>query len=223
LLVTSEKLAVVGELAAGMAHEIRNPLTSLKGFLQLLKTTTSGVNDQYYDIMQGELNRIELISSEMLVLGRPQAINFRLHLLSGILRNLIMLLDTQAIIRNVRIDLYDEPELQLFCDEHQVKQAFINLIKNAIEAMPNGGQLTITTRAIENAIQIEFTDDGVGIPSEVLQRLGEPFMTTKSDGTGLGLMVTKRIIQNHHGTIQISSEVGTGTHVVVKLPTKPVR
>lgn len=215
----SEKLSVVGQLAAGVAHEIRNPLTSLKGFLQLLKRKS--MDSRYFDVMLSELDRINEIVSEFLVIAKPQPLKFERRNLIGILKNIISLLESQAIINNVQIvrDWEDIEEFELECDENQLKQVFINILKNGVEAMPKGGQLILSViRPDHGRVLIQFADQGQGIPEDRLPHLGEPFYTTKEKGTGLGLMVSFRIIEDHNGTVRVSSTVGKGTVFEISLP-----
>lgn len=220
LLRMSDKLSAVGELAAGVAHEIRNPLTALKGFIQLLQASDNG-NNYYYEIMLSELERINSIVGELLLLAKPQVVSFVKRDLISLLGNVISLLGTQAIMRKVEIRTSFEMEhLSISCVENQLKQVFINLLKNAVEAMPPcGGVITIRVMRQEpDHVIIRIIDQGCGIPEESLSRLGEPFFTTKEKGTGLGLMVSYKIIQNHRGTITFSSQVGKGTTVDIALP-----
>ncbi|WDH83482.1 CheR family methyltransferase [Paenibacillus urinalis] len=218
MLRKTEMLSAVGQLAAGIAHEIRNPLTALKGFTKLLSKKEDG--NAYIEIMLTELNRIEQIVSELLVLAKPQAIEFSEHELEPIIQDVIMLLETQAIMNNVEITVMYEQKLKVMCVENQLKQVFINVLKNAIEAMPGGGKIDISVTLNENDnIVISFVDNGAGIPEAKLARIGEPFYSTKDKGTGLGLMVSYKIIQNHQGTIHIESEVGRGTGVIIQIPT----
>ncbi|WP_251553946.1 PAS domain-containing sensor histidine kinase [Neobacillus muris] len=217
MLRRSEKLSAVGQLAAGVAHEIRNPLTTLKGFVQFLK---SDINHQYVDIMLTELDRINLIVSEFLILAKPQGIRYELKDVIQILTSVISLLDTHAIIKNVHIRLENELENPVIsCEENQLKQVFINLLKNAIESMEHGGEITVKINSVHHEmIRIAVIDQGGGIPEQQIARLGEPFYTTKADGTGLGLMVCYRIIETHGGRMKISSELNKGTTVEVCLP-----
>lgn len=219
LLRKSEMLSAVGQLAAGIAHEIRNPLTALKGFTKLLRSGAH--NDSYLSIMSAELERIEQIVSELLVLAKPQAVDYLPKSVSSILNDVIMLLDTQAIITNVEIvNEIDDPLPLISCVENQLKQVFINVVKNGVEAMPDGGQLIVRARlAADGMVNIGFIDHGCGIPEKKLARLGEPFYTTKSNGTGLGLMVSYKIIENHQGVMVITSKENVGTAVVIQLPT----
>jgi two-component system, sporulation sensor kinase A len=218
LLRKSEKLAVVGELAAGVAHEIRNPLTSIKGFMHLLKEECE-THKHYFEIMESELERINFIVNEFLMLGKPQVMNFRQKNVSDLLKDVMTLLESQAILNNVKMISEFEPNLPLlYCDENQLKQVFINIIKNAIEAMPNGGKVKIQAKKKENNLVIRFIDQGCGIPKDRIAKLGEPFYSTKEKGTGLGLMVSFKIIEAHKGRIKIESEVGQGTTVDLSFP-----
>ncbi|MFC0211774.1 CheR family methyltransferase [Paenibacillus chartarius] len=220
LLRKSEMLSAVGQLAAGIAHEIRNPLTALKGFTKLMATSES--NRSYISIMLDELTRIEDIVSELLFLAKPQAVDFKSNDLGAIMGDVMLIVDTQAIMSNVEIKMDIEDQLPtVYGVENQLKQVFINLLKNAIEAMPNGGQIRIDMKQHSSeGVQIVIADNGVGIPEEKLARLGEPFYSTKEKGTGLGLMVTLKIIENHRGTVTFTSELGKGTVVQILLPVK---
>jgi two-component system sporulation sensor kinase A len=219
LLRKSDKLAVVGQLAAGVAHEIRNPLTSIKGFAQLLKGRFAEY-DHYFDIMLSELDRIEFIMNEFLVLAKPQAVKFGQTDLRDLLGDITALLETQAIINNVQIFTDYAADLPLItCEVNRLKQVFVNVLKNAIEAMPNGGDLMIfTERDGSEAVRVRVVDNGCGIHPDRIPKLGEPFYTTKERGTGLGLMVSSKIVKDHHGDIRFTSRVGQGTSVEVVLP-----
>ncbi|OPH53042.1 hypothetical protein BC351_32835 [Paenibacillus ferrarius] len=219
LLRRTEKLNVAGQLAAGIAHEIRNPLTALKGFAKLMCHANEDSRLRYFQIMQEEFNRIELILGELLILAKPQVLAYQLHDVIAILREVIELLNTEAIISNVIIDLTSELDLPLVRSESsQLKQVFINVIKNAIEAMPTGGNLRIIVRKMANQVAFFFEDQGQGISEERLPRIGEPFYTTKEKGTGLGMMVSFAIIDEHQGHIEYQSKLGVGTTVLIQLP-----
>lgn len=219
LLRNQEKLSLAGQLAAGIAHEIRNPLTSLKGFLQLMQAHGTG-KLEYFQIMSSELNRIEGIVSEMLSLAKPAAVQFKESDLVELLTHVVTLLETKAIMNNVVIKVsYEVTEAIINCDANQLKQAFINFIKNGIEAMPDGGEIFIhLCSADDTGYQIGFIDQGCGISEAQLEKLGEPFFTTKHFGTGLGFMMSEKIIRQHQGSIQIESKLYQGTKVLVELP-----
>lgn len=222
LLRKSDKLAVAGQLAAGLAHEIRNPLTSLRGFLQLLQHDLRG-KQHYFDIMLSELDRINFIVSEFLVIAKPEAIQYKKSDLTLILQSVIALLDTQAVLCNVQLMLEIQTDIpEIICSEMHLKQLFINLVKNAMEAIPKDGQIKMTvTLQEDNWIRVRTQDNGCGIPEERLKQLGEPFYTTKEKGTGLGLMMCFKIVEAHKGMIHIESQVGYGTTIDVLLPTSP--
>ncbi|HLO12120.1 MAG TPA: ATP-binding protein [Pseudoneobacillus sp.] len=212
LIQQSDKLSLVGQLAAGIAHEIRNPLTSLRGFIQLLQYK-SEENKDYCHIMLSELDRINLIVGEFLILAKPHMVKFSQKDINSIIRHVGTLIGTQAIINNIHVDYQLAKGLPyISCEENQLKQVIINLIKNAIEAMPDGGTIKVETgKYDENNIFIRVIDEGKGIPSDKLAKLGEPFYTTKENGTGLGLMVCYKIIENHLGQLNVHSELNEGT------------
>jgi len=216
----SDTLSVIGELAAGIAHEIRNPMTALKGFIQLLEETITKEHPMYYQVITSELARIDSIINEFLILAKPQATKFQENNLNQILKETVDLLSAQAVLHNVQFITNIDSHLPLvFCEPNQLKKVFINIIKNAIEVMPLGGIITITTRKLEEErVQISIQDEGAGIPKEKIKKLGEPFFTTKEQGTGLGLMVSHRIIKDHQGKITIESEEGRGTTFYIELP-----
>lgn len=219
MLRRSEKLSVAGQLAAGLAHEIRNPLTSLRGFLQLLQSDLPG-KQHYFDIMLSELDRINFIVSEFLVIARPEALQYKYNDIKEIIQSVIALLETQALLCGVQLELELLSEVPtLICSEMHLKQLFINVIKNAMEATPGEGliQLQVSMQD-ETHVLIRCIDNGMGIPAERLAKLGEPFYTTKEKGTGLGLMMCFKIVEAHQGVMQISSELGKGTKIDILLP-----
>ncbi|WP_346726687.1 ATP-binding protein [Bacillus suaedaesalsae] len=217
IILKSEKLSLAGQLAAGIAHEIRNPLTSIKGFLQLIGDGYE--KETYIQIMSDELIRIESIVSELLLLAKPQDVNFKPELVGLIITDVISILETQANMNNTQL-LLDIQEENLFinCDSNQMKQVFINLVKNSVEALPTGGVVEVGVKVAGNYIEISVKDNGVGIPLEKINQIGQPFYSTKEEGTGLGLMVSFNIIQNHQGTVKVESERNKGTTFTITLP-----
>lgn len=219
MMIRSEKLSIIGQLAAGLAHEIRNPLTSLKGFTQLLKSKSKD-DSFYFDTMLTELERINLIVGDFMTLAKPQLSQFGYRNVYGMLEHVISVLNHQAILLNVNLVSRVSRALpDIYCDENQLKQVFINLIKNAMEAMPRGGNVFITAEhASPDTVCIKIKDQGEGIPESIVHKLGEPFLTTKTNGTGLGLMISYRIMEHHHGTMKICSRKKQGTTVKLLLP-----
>ncbi len=218
-LKKSDTLNVVGELAAGIAHEIRNPMTALKGFIQLLEGSLNGEFSTYFQVISSELQRIETIITDFLILAKPQAVSYQVKQVNTIIADTLELLSAQASMHNIQFHANFSSIPAIHCESNQLKQVFINLIKNAIEAMPAGGFIDISTELFfDSHVLIAIQDYGSGIPETVLDKLGEPFYTTKEKGTGLGLMVTYKIIEEHAGWIEVASEEGKGTLFQIYLP-----
>ncbi|WP_043932463.1 PAS domain-containing sensor histidine kinase [Bacillus sp. EB01] len=215
-----DRLSIIGQLAAGVAHEIRNPLTSLKGFSKLLsKNTDMEKQGQYLDIIRGELDRIDMIVNEFMSLAKPQAVQYVKAGITSIIQSTINILLPQAILHNVEIKTkFPSRDIELLCSPNQLKQVFVNFLKNAIEAMPNGGNVYIEVEYLKpSLVKITFTDEGIGIDPEIVGYLGTPFYTTKDKGIGLGLTVSNKIIQEHNGEMKIESQAGIGTTISIEL------
>ncbi|HEU4963345.1 MAG TPA: PAS domain S-box protein [Bacilli bacterium] len=224
LLLKSEKLTVAGQLAAGIAHEIRNPLTAIKGLAKLMEEEQS-YNRSYLEIILSELERIDTITGEFLLLAKPQAAAFERKDVRQLLERVLSLMEPQAAAQRVQVVARLAQDLPTTCcAENQLKQVFLNVLKNAVEAMPQGGDLIVEAQAVDlsekdgQAICVRFIDRGCGIPQERIKKLGEPFYTTKEKGTGLGLMISYKIVKEHNGWIQYASTPGQGTTVEVYLP-----
>ena len=219
LLQKSDTLNAVGQLAAGVAHEVRNPLTVIKGFIQLLQQEV-GKDKEYLSLMLSEISSIEKVIQEFLSIAKPNAAVFEPKSLCTILENVVDLISTQAIMKNIRIALnMDVENLLIECCEIQLKQVFYSILQNSIEAIQNGQEIIINVKKHNSTeVKICILDKGVGIPSERIKRLGEPFYSTKEKGTGVGLMMSYRIIESHGGKISIKSQVGKGTTVTLFFP-----
>jgi two-component system, sporulation sensor kinase E len=218
----SDTLSVVGELAAGIAHEIRNPMTALKGFIQLLESSMGTDHEMYFHVIKSELQRIDSIITEFLILAKPQAVQYQETDLVKIMKDTLELLNAQAVMHNVQFkEQYATGIPVIFAEPNQLKQVFINIVKNAIEVMPKGGKITIKIEEKgPQKVRISISDEGIGIPKEKIRKLGEPFYTTKERGTGLGLMVTFKILEEHEGAVDVESELGKGTTFHIDLPCK---
>ncbi|MEW9672859.1 ATP-binding protein [Ammoniphilus sp. 3BR4] len=217
----SEKLSLIGELAAGIAHEIRNPLTSIRGFVQLDQSEDAdNIKKLRYEVMLSEIDRINEIVSELLVLAKPTTERYGLKSIINKLNHVVTLLEGQANLCNVQLIKEFDTNLSavLIHSQGNLKQVFINVLKNAIESMTKGGEVRIQANRVDDKVCIRIIDQGCGIPKDELAKIGNPFFTTKEKGTGLGVMVSHRIIQNHKGHMRIESEVGKGTAVEVILP-----
>lgn len=218
-LMQSEKLSVIGELAAGVAHEIRNPVTVLKGFVQLLSQQQTIPDPYYFNIMQKELDRINQITNEFMALAKPQAIKIKNHNLLELICQVTDFLESEALLHKVELIVeHDEAAIWIDCEPNQIKQVVINTIKNGIEAMPEGGKIRINVKKELDFIYLFIEDEGTGIPAELIERIGQPFFTTKEQGTGLGLMVSMKIIENHGGAVSIQSQENKGTTVKILMP-----
>jgi diguanylate cyclase (GGDEF)-like protein/PAS domain S-box-containing protein len=216
-LAKAEKLQVVGELAAGVAHEIRNPITAIKGFIQLFQRGV--IKDEYFEVILGEFNRIEEIITEFLSLAKTQEMKPSMVNIPILLNEVVTLLASEANLMNIRISAEMDQDVPLIeCDPNQLKQVFINIIKNSIESITSDGHITIGVSTEENYLSVKVSDNGIGISEERVQRLGEPFYSNKEKGTGLGLTTSFRIIKQHNGTITFRSKENQGTTVEVTLP-----
>lgn len=221
-LLQSEKLAAIGQMAASIAHEIKNPLTTLSGFLDLLLSSPPNKQEMYIHIMTTEMQRITEIVNEMLVLAKPQQTDYQLINLTEVLSGVFTLLQPEATMRNVNFNLTLSEQVQnvtVFGHENRLKQLFINVILNSLEAL-NGepGKVSVSLRPQGDSCLVEVRDTGGGMTPEQIAHLGEPFKTTKEKGTGLGLLVSKQIVEQHHGNIEFISELERGTTVRISLP-----
>ncbi len=219
---TMKKLELVGTLAGTFAHEIRNPLTGIIGFVELLKGKHLDEDDQmYYSVIETELTRINNIVGEFLILGKPIVVNQKIYDIKDIIKEVYLVIEPEAHHYGVsaNIELADSP-LALYCSKDHIKQLVLNLAKNAIQASEAGGQVTITAKKNKDFIFISVIDSGCGIPDEIKDTLFEPFVTTKDEGTGLGLIVCKQITEMYGGTIEVNSTINVGTTFLIAFPLK---
>jgi len=223
-MIRAERLAAVGELAAGVAHELRNPLTSVKLLIQTAaqRPRDRAWNDRQYLVVKQEITRMEKTIQGLLDFARPQQLHRLRHDLRDTLRRALNLMEGRAKQERVTIstDLPSRPVL-VEGDPEQLHQVFVNLLLNGIEAMSQGGSLSVAIQADAGArgeCRVVFGDCGPGIPESVMQRIFEPFMTSKERGTGLGLAVSRRIVQEHGGRITAANQPGGGAVFVVELP-----
>ncbi len=234
----ADRLSALGQLSAGLAHEIRNPLGAIKGAVEILEEDypPGHPKAEFYDIIIKEVKRLNDVVTNFLSFARPVSRRFDSVDVREIVTGLEGLISGQARAHQVQIftSFHDGPS-HVLADEALLKQAFLNIMLNALEAMPDGGDLTVATRLADPKtsvlpdgaeqgawLEVVFDDTGVGISDEWVGRIFDPFFTTKKDGTGLGLAITYRILENHGGTIRVTSQSGRGTTFVVALPLQKV-
>ncbi|WP_312521364.1 ATP-binding protein [Anaerospora sp.] len=220
MALQAEKANAVAEIAASVAHEVRNPLTGIRGFMQLLSSRTKDPKaHEYGKLIVEEVDRVEVIISEFLSLAKPHSMRRTKCSLTGILRSVYLLASGRGIYNGVDIEFIETESIGMMADGAQLKQAFLNLCTNSIQAMPNGGKLTISVKREAGQAFVLIQDTGEGIRPEHIPRLGERFFTTKEDGSGLGLAVVYRVIEdNHRGKIDVRSELNIGTTFCIWLP-----
>lgn len=212
-----DRLHLIGEMAAGIAHEIRNPMTTVRGFLQLAQKTKDGSSFEFVDLMLAELDRANVIITEFLTLAKNKTNEMTKQHLAEALKSLLPLIEAEAVLsgKNVHIELSECPEIYL--DGKEIRQLFLNLALNGLEAMPAGKTLTVKTYQKDDEVVLEVTDEGPGIQEELLEKIWTPFFTTKEKGTGLGLAVCYSVANRHHAKIDVeSSSLGTSFYVRFK-------
>jgi signal transduction histidine kinase len=222
----ADRLASLGTLTAGLAHEIRNPLVAIKTLTQLLpeRLDDEEFRSQFLKIASGEVDRISSLVNELLDFARPSDPKWELEDINTILEGMILLISTETkkklitIIKNYASNL---PPAQI--DREQIKQVILNILLNAIDATSENGKITVKTRFFikpggEPYVQIEFTDTGCGIPGEHLEDIFNPFFTTKATGSGLGLSISNQIVQDHKGYIDVESQLEKGSSFFINLP-----
>ncbi|XQY91219.1 ATP-binding protein [Metabacillus sp. HB246100] len=221
-ILKTEKLKIVSELAASVAHEVRNPLTVVRGFIQLMgysKELPPDKKKEYADLVMTEIDRAQSIITDYLSLAGQQYLTKERIPLTLLLNDLSTLMSSYANLKSVKFVCHTDEHLFVHGDKTKLKQVFINVIKNSIEAVPDlGGVVTIGAEAKDEMIQIKISDNGAGMSHEQLARLGEPYYTLKERGTGLGLTVTYSILKNHNGHIHYKSELHKGTIATITLP-----
>jgi two-component system, sporulation sensor kinase E len=221
----SDRLKTIGQIAAGTAHEIRNPLTAIKGFMQILSKTLTERNmskeKEFVGIVLSELERVNDLVSEFLLLSKPKEIKQVSLRIEHVLKEILPIIRNEATLYNVTVHYYPKPELPpILADKELLKQVFLNLGKNAIEAMNGGGTLIIrecSHPSQSDKIAVEILDTGTGITADALKMVFDPFFTTKPQGTGLGLSVCQRIVHDLGGNIEVASDE-SGTQFTVWFP-----
>jgi signal transduction histidine kinase len=216
----ADRLSALGELSAGMAHEIRNPLGSIRGTAEILKENVDVADPKYEfaEILVKEVDRLNRVLEDFLRFAKPAPVERDLFDVNEALSEVLDLTRQQALKNRVEVS-FDEGSLaDIPGDREQLKQAFLNLVLNALQIMPEGGRLMLSSVQDEKHVLITFRDTGPGIAPAEIQRIFNPFVTTRDEGTGLGLAITQRIIQGHAGRIDVESTYGKGAVFTVCLP-----
>jgi len=217
----SEKLAALGRLSAGLAHELRNPLNTLNVLTYAMEDSGRGhaATATDLEVVRAEIRRMDRLLAQFLDFARPRAPRFRREPVEGILEEISLLIAPEAAKRKVELErTVDGATPPVWADRDQLTQLFLNLALNAIQSMTDGGRLRLEARAVAGSVRVDVRDDGPGIPADVRERLFEPFFTTREGGSGLGLPIALRIVEAHSGELRITSADGEGTTATVWLP-----
>ncbi|WP_316570218.1 ATP-binding protein [Neobacillus sp. YIM B06451] len=216
----AERYNVIGQLAASVAHEVRNPMTAVRGFLQLMKRDDNLTDSQrrYIDISIEELNHSQAILTEYLSLAKPASTDMGILDLQYELHKIIELMKSYTNLQTISITSSIEADLFIKADSSEIKQVFVNLIKNSIEAIGSKGEINIHAWKKGSNIFVAIEDNGAGMSKEQLRYLGTPFYSTKDKGTGVGLSVSYKIIHSIKGSIKVESEQGKGTKFIIRMP-----
>lgn len=222
-VLRAKNLASLGALSAGVAHEIRNPLTSIKGYAQYVKLELGDNNElsNDMDIILSEVDRLNDLIDRFLKFARPEKPKLELGNINNLILSVVKLVNKDAQESNVIIKTKLQNMHNIYLDYDQMEQVLINLMLNSIQAMPQGGELKIISSIIlSDTLEIIISDTGIGIQPDDFDKIFQPFFTTKNKGTGLGLAICYRIIENHGGLIEVNSKVNLGTNIIIKLPIK---
>jgi signal transduction histidine kinase len=220
-LVQANKYKVIGELAAGIAHEIRNPLGSIQGSLEILRKDYQPEDSKYefLNILLKEVKRLNKVITDFLNYAKPALPNLIDTDINQLISETVLILSPQAVKKEVSLKTELEKNLpRIKTDPSQLKQAFINLILNSLEAIEDKGEITISAHQDKNRLKIVFQDNGKGMSEETKSKIFTPFFSTKEGGTGLGLGIVERIIQNHKGEIKVESTLRKGTIFTLSFP-----
>jgi len=217
-----EKLAAIGNLAAGIAHEIRNPLSSIKGYATYFqqKSQSGGKDEEAARIMAQEVERLNRVVSELLEFSKPTELQRKKTDLNYLIRRSLNYINNDKSQKNIQVDFHPDPDTPYMCiDRDRFNQVLLNLYINAVQAMEYGGRLSIRLEQKgSNFVCIHVTDTGKGIPPEEQEKIFNPYFSTKKSGTGLGLAVVYKLIEAHGGFIQVNSQVDNGTTFSICIP-----
>lgn len=216
-IVDREKSILAAQLAAGLVHDIRNPLTSLRGFLQLVQ---AGVKqkEEFYRVMIGEIDKLEKITDELLQVSKPFSDEKKKENLCTLIEDVAFVMEYQSKFSHINLQIACEGDLICFCNATQIKQILINLVLNAMESMEQKGTVILRAYQSNDSIKIDIIDEGTGVEEGILKELNEPFFTTKKTGTGLGLAITQHLLELHRAQLYVRNNKGRGSTFTIELP-----
>jgi signal transduction histidine kinase len=216
----ADRLSALGELSAGMAHEIRNPLGSIKGTAEILRDGVAADDPklEFAEILIREVDRLNQVLEDFLHFAKPSPVEHGHFSLGEVVSDVLDLTRQQSLRSQIVVEVELDKDIEIPGRGEQIKQALLNLVLNAIQAMPSGGLLKVSSTNFEHKIHIQVSDNGPGIALENRERIFNPFVTTRDSGTGLGLAITQRIVQGHGGHIVLYSTPGQGTNFTICLP-----
>jgi signal transduction histidine kinase len=221
-LLKAERLATIGEVAAMVGHDLRNPLTGIAGaayYLRLKIGSNMGNKaKEMLDIIDKDIEYSNKIVNDLLEYSRKITLELTENNPKSLLKEALALVNIPANVQTLDLT-EDKPKIKV--DEDKMKRVFVNIIKNSVEAMPEGGKLTIKSKETKGKVEIAFTDTGAGIPKEALEKLFVPLFTTKARGMGFGLSICKRVVEAHGGEISVESTAGKGTTFTLIIPIEP--
>lgn len=221
-IAQSAKYKTLSTLSTGIAHEVKNPLTAIKTFAEYLphKLDDKEFLSKFANIVGREVNRIDDMVHQLLNYGKPAPLSIKAINIHKLINSTIDILNSKFINQKIHVNKHfdADKDLNLYVDPNQFRQALLNILLNAIEAMPNGGKLRVNTKRLSENFEIVISDTGCGMAEDDLPQIFDPFFSRKDQGTGLGLSITQSLVENHKGTIEVKSAVGTGTEITIKLP-----
>jgi two-component system, NtrC family, sensor kinase len=222
-MLLAERLATAGELAAGAAHEIRNPLTGIRSAIQYVRADYAVGSDraELMDEVLAEVDRIDQIVEGLLSFARREEPVFGTVDLAELIRHSMAFMAVRAREQHIELRLDLPAELPIRGDAGMLKQVVLNILLNALQAMPAGGRLNVDAAARGRNVEVRIADSGAGIAPEHLERIFDPFFTTRKDGTGLGLSICYGIVERHGGQLEVDSSPGRGTTMIIRLPARP--
>jgi signal transduction histidine kinase len=215
-------MSAIGRLTSGVAHEVKNPINAIVVHLELLKTKLHGASPgahRHLDVIEAEIRRLDRVVQTLVDFSRPVELQLREQDLRGIIGDVMALATDELSLRNVALQSKMPSQAVLVnVDADLLKQAIINVVQNGAQAMPNGGRLDVLLETEQNAAILRILDEGVGIPEDIREKIFDLYFTTKSEGSGIGLAMAYRILQLHHGSVEVESKIDHGTEFRFRIP-----